>query len=64
MKKTEEYEKFDRTMHELIRVPHSEIKAKLEAEKRPKKEKTNKRDARDERDPLNSKTLPTGPTTK
>jgi len=28
-----EFEKFDRTMRKLISVPHSEIKAKLEAEK-------------------------------
>lgn len=31
--KNEEYEKFDRTMRKLIAVPHSEIKAKMEAEK-------------------------------
>jgi hypothetical protein len=42
--RSEEYEKFDRTMTELLKVPHGEIKAKLEAEKiakkrrRPKKE--------------------------
>ena len=28
-----EYENFDRTMRELIKVPHSEIKAALDAEK-------------------------------
>jgi hypothetical protein len=39
MKKSEssEYENFDRTMRKLIAVPHSEIKAKLDAEKQAKK---------------------------
>jgi hypothetical protein len=32
-----EFEKFDQTMRKLIAVPHSEIKAKLEAEKAAKK---------------------------
>jgi len=39
MKRSEEFENFDRTMRELIRVPHSEIKAALEAEKRSKARK-------------------------
>lgn len=34
-----EFEKFDSTMRKLIAVPHSEIKAKLEAEKAKKAEK-------------------------
>jgi hypothetical protein len=34
-----EFEKFDRAMRELIKVPHSEIKAKLDAEKKAKKRK-------------------------
>ncbi len=29
----QEFEKFDATMRKLIKVPHSKIKAKLEAEK-------------------------------
>jgi hypothetical protein len=33
-----EYEKFDATMRKLIKVPHSKIKAKLDAEKKAKKE--------------------------
>jgi hypothetical protein len=33
MKKTSEYDKFDQAMCELMKVPHSEIKAKLDAEK-------------------------------
>jgi hypothetical protein len=37
-----EYDAFDRTMRELIKVPHSEIKAKLDAEKKTKKRKTKK----------------------
>jgi hypothetical protein len=36
MKKNSEFERFDRTMHELIKVPHSEIKAALDAEKEEK----------------------------
>jgi len=35
--KSREFENFDRTMHELIKVPHSEIKAALDAEKAAKK---------------------------
>jgi hypothetical protein len=36
MKKSE-FENFDRTMRELIKVPHDEIKAKLEAERSSKR---------------------------
>jgi hypothetical protein len=39
MKKRTEYENFKDLMGELIKVPHSEIKAKLDAEKRAKKGK-------------------------
>lgn len=38
-KSNKEYEKFDRTMRELMKVPHSEIKAKLEAEKKVKSQR-------------------------
>jgi hypothetical protein len=34
-----EFDRFDQTMRELMKVPHSEIKAKLDAEKRAKKRK-------------------------
>jgi len=34
-----EFENFDRTMRQLMKVPHSKIKAKLEAEKTAKKRK-------------------------
>ena len=37
MKKQTEYENFDRTMTELLTVSHSEIKAKLDAERAAKK---------------------------
>lgn len=37
--KSSEYDNFDSTMRKLIRVPHSELKAKLDAEKRAKKRK-------------------------
>lgn len=35
--KSQEFENFDRTMRELIQVPHGEIKAALDAEKAAKK---------------------------
>ena len=38
-RKTTEYDNFSELMSELIKVPHSEIKAKLDAEKRAKKAK-------------------------
>jgi hypothetical protein len=37
MNKSNEFANFDATMRELIKVPHSEIKEKLEAEKEAKK---------------------------
>jgi CO dehydrogenase/acetyl-CoA synthase alpha subunit len=37
-----EFDKFDRTMRELISVPHDEIKAALEAEKAEKQKKKRK----------------------
>ena len=37
-----EFDNFDRTMRELIKVPHSEIKAKLDAEKAEKEKKKRK----------------------
>jgi hypothetical protein len=36
---TDEFKQFDSMMSRLIRVPHSEIKAKLDAEKAAKKRK-------------------------
>lgn len=39
---SKEFDNFDRTMRQLISVPHSEIKAKLDAEKRAKQEKKRK----------------------
>ena len=38
-KKNSEYDKFADLMAKLIKVPHSEIRAKLDAEKRAKKRK-------------------------
>lgn len=43
MKKTNEYEQFDRTIRELMKVSHAEIKAKLEEEKEAKKRKKSKK---------------------
>jgi hypothetical protein len=39
---TKEFDNFDRTMRNLLKVPHAEIKAKLEAEKKAKKRKKSK----------------------
>jgi len=41
--KQTEFENFDRTMRELIKVPHSEIKAALDAEKREKQKRKTKK---------------------
>jgi hypothetical protein len=38
----QEFNKFDETMKKLMKVPHSEIKAKLDAEKKAKKRKPKK----------------------
>jgi hypothetical protein len=52
MKKMNEFETFDMTMRKLISVSHSEIKAKLDAEKAAKakrlKARKTKNDKRDE----------------
>ncbi len=36
---SQEFQNFDQTMRELLKVPHAEIKAKLEAEKKAKNRK-------------------------
>jgi hypothetical protein len=43
MKSPSEYEKFDRTMRDLIKVSHDELKAKLDAEKATKPAKNKPR---------------------
>jgi hypothetical protein len=53
MKPSSEFEKFDRTMRDLMSVPHDEIKAALDAEKaekQKKKRKTRKPSASDHGD--------------
>jgi hypothetical protein len=40
--KATEFDNFDRTMQELLKVPHSEIKAKLDAEKAEKQKQKRK----------------------
>jgi hypothetical protein len=40
---SKEFENFDRTMRQLIAVPRSEIKAKLDAEKRSKQKRKAKK---------------------
>ena len=42
MKKSE-YDTFEHTMRELMKVPHSEVKAKLDAEKKAKERKKSKK---------------------
>lgn len=39
MKKPSEYDRFENTMRKLMAVPHAEIKAKLDAEKKRKEKK-------------------------
>ena len=43
MKKNSEFENFDRTMRDLISVPHDEIKAALDAEKAEKQKQKKRR---------------------
>lgn len=43
MKESDEYMKFSNLVGALIKVPHSEIKAKLDAEKKAKKPKRKKK---------------------
>ena len=43
MKRKSEYENFTNVMDKLAKVPHSEIKAKLDAEKIAKKRKKSRR---------------------
>jgi hypothetical protein len=38
-KESAEFENFDRAMEQLLRVPHSEIKKKLDAEKEEKRKR-------------------------
>jgi len=40
---TSEFERFDHTMQRLIKVPHGELQAKLESEKRAKQKRKAKR---------------------
>lgn len=42
MRKTKEYANFDRTMRQLMKVSHAELKAALDAEKAAKKRKSKK----------------------
>jgi hypothetical protein len=41
--KATEYDRFTHLMGRLVKVPHSEVKAKLDAEKRARKRKKSKR---------------------
>jgi len=46
----EEYKRFDSTMAQLIKIPHSAIKAKLDEEKRAKSKNKKKRKSARETD--------------
>ncbi len=48
--KNTEFDNFDRTMRDLMSVPHDEIKAALDAEKATKKRKAKKPSASDRAD--------------
>ena len=39
MKNNKEFQKFDKAMQQLMKVPHSKVKAKLKAEKLAKQQK-------------------------
>jgi hypothetical protein len=43
MKKQNEYKHFEETVELLLRVPHAELKAKLDAEKKAKERKKSKK---------------------
>lgn len=43
MKRNAEFEKFDRTMREILKVSHREVKATLDAEKAAKRRKKSKK---------------------
>jgi hypothetical protein len=40
---SKEYQNFDRAMHQLIKVTHNEVKAKLQEEKAAKKRKKSRK---------------------
>ncbi len=48
MKKESEYDRFENTLRELLRVPHSAIKAKLDEEKKAKAKKKSGKVKRDD----------------
>lgn len=50
MKDSTQFENFDRTMRELMKVSHDEIKKELEAEKTTKKSKAGKKRDRRSKD--------------
>ena len=46
MKKQSKYKTFERIIRNLLSVPHADIKAKLDAEKRRKKKKRKRKEKR------------------
>jgi hypothetical protein len=52
-----EFEKFEKTMQILVKVPHSEIKAKLDAEKAAKAQKRKKESSRGKRNQNTDRTV-------
>jgi hypothetical protein len=43
IKRVSEFSNFDRMMHQLVKVSHDDLKAKLDAEKKAKKKPSKKR---------------------
>jgi hypothetical protein len=50
MKKTNEYDNFENLARRIINVPHSEVKAKLDAEKAAKKRKKSRKSSVSDRE--------------
>jgi hypothetical protein len=47
MKRSEEFDRFDLAMEQLLKVPHSEIKKKLDAEKVEKQKRKREKETKD-----------------
>jgi len=50
MKQSKEFKNFDSSMRELLKVPHSEIASKIQAEKQAKKRKKSRKSSASDRE--------------
>jgi len=50
VKQNDEFDRFDRTMRDLMKVPHEEIKAELDREKAARKPKKEIGDSKERKD--------------